>query len=130
MLRAFLFGPGRRGGTWGQAFSSWEPHLPPAGLLNATELVSHWTAVFEKRGIPEARESSEYIVAHVLGAKTVKCNIVKRVEGGREDLRKKTSGLFSPLRMLRFFSRNVLGSYLIIYPTNYYTVCQTLGVQG
>lgn len=80
MLRAFLFGPRRRGGTWGQAFSSWEPHLPPAGLLNATELVSHWTAVFEKRGIPEARESSEYIVAHVLGAKTVKCNIVKRGE--------------------------------------------------
>ncbi|XP_023389105.1 hemK methyltransferase family member 1 isoform X3 [Pteropus vampyrus] len=41
-----------------------------AGSLKATELVSHWTAVFEKRGIPEARESSEYIVAHVLGAKT------------------------------------------------------------
>ncbi|XP_036189347.1 MTRF1L release factor glutamine methyltransferase isoform X2 [Myotis myotis] len=69
MLRALLSGPGRRGGTWGRAFSSWRPHLPQAGL-SATELVSQWTAVFEKRGIPEARESSEYIVAHVLGAKT------------------------------------------------------------
>lgn len=70
MLRAFLSGPGRRGGTWGSAYSSWRPHRPVPGLLNATELVSHWTAIFEKEGIPEARESSEYIVAHVLGAKT------------------------------------------------------------
>lgn len=86
MLWALLSGPGRRGGTRGWAFSSWQPHLPLAGLLNAKELVSHWTAVFEKRGIPEAQASSEYIVAHVLGAKTVKCSIVKRAEeeGGRD----------------------------------------------
>lgn len=70
MLQAILSGLGRRGGTPAWAFSSSPPHLPQAGLLSATELVSHWTAVFEKRGIPEARESSEYIVAHVLGAKT------------------------------------------------------------
>lgn len=70
MLQAFLSGLGRRGGTRGWAFSSWRPHRPLPGLLNATELVRHWTAVFEKRGIPEAQESSEYIVAHVLGAKT------------------------------------------------------------
>lgn len=70
MLRAFLSGPGRRGGTWGSAYSSWRPRRPVPGLLNATELVSHWTAIFEKEGIPEAQESSEYIVAHVLGAKT------------------------------------------------------------
>ncbi|XP_013977664.1 MTRF1L release factor glutamine methyltransferase isoform X2 [Canis lupus baileyi] len=70
MLWALLSGPGRRGGTRGWAFSSWQPHLPLAGLLNAKELVRHWTAVFEKRGIPEAQASSEYIVAHVLGAKT------------------------------------------------------------
>lgn len=69
MLWALLSGSGKRGGTRGWASSSWQPHLPLAGL-SATELVSHWTAVFEKRGIPEARESSEYIVAHVLGAKT------------------------------------------------------------
>lgn len=70
ILWAFLSGPGRRGGTRGWPFSSWQPHLPLAGSLNATELVSHWTAIFEKRGIPEAQASSEYIVAHVLGAKT------------------------------------------------------------
>lgn len=70
MLRALLFGPGWRRGIWGCSFSSWQPHQPPAGLLSATEVVNHWAAVFEEKGIPEARESSEYIVAHVLGAKT------------------------------------------------------------
>ncbi|XP_014932597.3 MTRF1L release factor glutamine methyltransferase isoform X6 [Acinonyx jubatus] len=70
MLQALLSGLGRKGGTRGWAFSSWQPYLPLAGLLSATEVVSHWTAVFEKRGIPEAQASSEYIVAHVLGAKT------------------------------------------------------------
>ncbi|XP_058415423.1 MTRF1L release factor glutamine methyltransferase isoform X2 [Diceros bicornis minor] len=70
MLRALVSGLGRRGGTQVWAFSSWQTHLPLAGLLSATEVVSYWTAVFEKRGIPEARDSSEYIVAHVLGAKT------------------------------------------------------------
>lgn len=69
MLRALLSGPGRRGGAPSQAFSSWGPRPPQAGW-SAAELVSQWAAVFEKRGVPEARESSEYIVAHVLGAKT------------------------------------------------------------
>ncbi|XP_021093753.1 hemK methyltransferase family member 1 isoform X2 [Heterocephalus glaber] len=71
MLWTLVSGPsGRRGGAQGRAFSLWPPRPPLPRLLNATELVSHWTGVFEKRGIPEARESSEYIVAHVLGAKT------------------------------------------------------------
>ncbi|XP_003409913.1 MTRF1L release factor glutamine methyltransferase [Loxodonta africana] len=70
MLWALLSGPGRKGGIQSWAFSSWPPHSPLAGLVSATQLVSHWTTVFEERGIPEARESSEYIVAHVLGAKT------------------------------------------------------------
>ncbi|XP_045435502.1 MTRF1L release factor glutamine methyltransferase isoform X2 [Pipistrellus kuhlii] len=69
VLRALLTGPGRRGGTLGRAFSSRRPRLPQAGR-SAIELVSQWAAVFEKRGVPEPRESSEYIVAHVLGAKT------------------------------------------------------------
>ncbi|XP_008051589.1 hemK methyltransferase family member 1 [Carlito syrichta] len=70
LLWALLTGPGRRAGIPGWISSSWQPHRPLAGLSSATELVSHWTGVFEKRGIPEARVSSEYIVAHVLGAKT------------------------------------------------------------
>lgn len=40
------------------------------GLLTAPDVVSYWQKVFEKNGIPEARESSEYIVSFVLGAKT------------------------------------------------------------
>lgn len=42
------------------------------GLVTATEMVSYWQEVFETNGIPEARESSQYIVSFVLGAKTVK----------------------------------------------------------
>ncbi|XP_045713442.1 MTRF1L release factor glutamine methyltransferase isoform X2 [Phyllostomus hastatus] len=56
MLRVLLSGPGWRGGTGSRAFSSWRRHLPQAGL-SATELVNEWTAVFEKEGVPEARES-------------------------------------------------------------------------
>ncbi|XP_049995256.1 MTRF1L release factor glutamine methyltransferase isoform X6 [Alexandromys fortis] len=61
---------GRRGAPQGWAPNSWKPRSSLSGQLNATEVVSHWTQVFEQRGIPEARKSSEYIVAHVLGAKT------------------------------------------------------------
>ncbi|XP_037760092.1 MTRF1L release factor glutamine methyltransferase isoform X3 [Chelonia mydas] len=38
--------------------------------MTATEMVSYWRGVFEANGIPEAQESSEYIVSYVLGAKT------------------------------------------------------------
>lgn len=41
-------------------------------LVTATDVVNYWQKVFETNGIPEARESSEYIVSFVLGAKTVK----------------------------------------------------------
>uniref|UniRef100_A0A8D0G5P3 HemK methyltransferase 1, mitochondrial release factors N(5)-glutamine n=1 Tax=Sphenodon punctatus TaxID=8508 RepID=A0A8D0G5P3_SPHPU len=41
-----------------------------AEQVTTTELVSYWRDVFEANGIPEAQESSEYIVSHVLGAKT------------------------------------------------------------
>ncbi|XP_040850476.1 MTRF1L release factor glutamine methyltransferase isoform X3 [Ochotona curzoniae] len=71
VLRPLLSCPERirRAQGWTSS-SSGQPHAPLAGLWSATGLVSHWTEVFKKRGIPEARESSEYIVAHVLGAKT------------------------------------------------------------
>ena len=109
MLRALVSGLGRRGGTQVWAFSSWQTHLPLAGLLSATEVVSYWTAVFEKRGIPEARDSSEYIVAHVLGAKTVKCSVIKRVgRRGRQHPGEETVRLFhstesAELRVMGFF---------------------------
>ncbi|KAH1167667.1 MTRF1L release factor glutamine methyltransferase isoform X1 [Mauremys mutica] len=38
--------------------------------VTATELVSYWQGVFEANGIPEAQESSKYIVSYILGAKT------------------------------------------------------------
>ncbi|XP_025910865.1 hemK methyltransferase family member 1 [Apteryx rowi] len=41
-----------------------------SGLVTATDVVKYWQKVFETNGIPEAQESSEYIVSFVLGAKT------------------------------------------------------------
>ncbi|XP_005435610.2 MTRF1L release factor glutamine methyltransferase isoform X1 [Falco biarmicus] len=40
------------------------------GFVTATDVVNYWQKVFETNGIPEARESSEYIVSFALGAKT------------------------------------------------------------
>lgn len=71
ILWTLLSGPrGRTGASQGWSFNSWKLRSSLTGLLSATGVVSQWTQVFEERGIPEARESSEYIVAHVLGAKT------------------------------------------------------------
>lgn len=43
-----------------------------SGLVTAADLVSYWQNVFEVNEVPEALASSEYIVSHILGAKTVK----------------------------------------------------------
>ncbi|KAM9374806.1 MTRF1L release factor glutamine methyltransferase [Phaethornis superciliosus] len=52
-------------------WSSWRQSCSVRpGLVTATGVVSYWQKVFEANGIPEARESSEYIVSFVLGAKT------------------------------------------------------------
>ncbi|NXN22635.1 HEMK1 methyltransferase, partial [Nycticryphes semicollaris] len=40
------------------------------GLMTAIDVVNYWQKVFETNRIPEARESSEFIVSFVLGAKT------------------------------------------------------------
>ncbi|XP_041081388.1 uncharacterized protein LOC121298351 [Polyodon spathula] len=56
-------------------FGSGEPHgapcVPPARPLGADECVSLWEQLFCERAVSEPRLSSEYIVAHVLGAKTI-----------------------------------------------------------
>lgn len=136
MLRVLLSGSGWRGGTGGRAFSSWRRHRPQAGLLSAAELVNEWTAVFEKEGIPEARESSEYIVAHVLGAKTVKCSVVvgggTRGRRGRKDLGEETCRFCCPpesadLRVMWFFWVTAFGKYLFTHPANSHHVCQAGG---
>ncbi|XP_013915926.1 PREDICTED: hemK methyltransferase family member 1 [Thamnophis sirtalis] len=41
-----------------------------ANLVSAVDVVKYWQSVFEENNIPEALTSSEYIVSHVLGAKT------------------------------------------------------------
>ncbi|XP_074054146.1 MTRF1L release factor glutamine methyltransferase isoform X2 [Macrotis lagotis] len=78
-----LWSLGPQGVKWMGAFPSPLALLLPrsisghrAPLVTATALVNHWTQVFEERGVPEARESSQYIVAHVLGAKTELVNLV------------------------------------------------------
>ncbi|XP_069721971.1 MTRF1L release factor glutamine methyltransferase isoform X2 [Phaenicophaeus curvirostris] len=38
--------------------------------VTATDVANYWQTMFETNGVPEARESSEYIVSFVLGAKT------------------------------------------------------------
>ncbi|NXF93321.1 HEMK1 methyltransferase, partial [Eubucco bourcierii] len=40
------------------------------GFVTASDVVKYWQKVFETNGVPEAQESSEYIVSFVLGAKT------------------------------------------------------------
>ncbi|XP_069868094.1 MTRF1L release factor glutamine methyltransferase-like [Dipodomys merriami] len=74
MWWTILAGPRERTGvTLSQPFSSQQTHSHLHGELSATELVSCWTEMVEKTGIPEALECSKYIVAHTLRVKTVKC---------------------------------------------------------
>lgn len=39
---------------------------------SAEDLARHWRNVFQDGGVPEAKESSEILIAHALGAKTVR----------------------------------------------------------
>lgn len=62
-------------GRWSQILSPKRSSLRQScsakpGVMTATDVVNCWQKVFETNGIPEARESSEYIVSFVLGAKT------------------------------------------------------------
>ncbi|XP_039627209.1 MTRF1L release factor glutamine methyltransferase isoform X1 [Polypterus senegalus] len=44
---------------------------PPPGPLQVNSCIQFWKQVFSQHKIPEPEASSEYIVAHVLGAKTI-----------------------------------------------------------
>ncbi|XP_023150668.2 MTRF1L release factor glutamine methyltransferase [Amphiprion ocellaris] len=43
----------------------------PAGRITALEAVDFWRRHFEERGVMEPDQSSQHIIAHVLGAKTI-----------------------------------------------------------
>ncbi|CAG07002.1 unnamed protein product, partial [Tetraodon nigroviridis] len=43
----------------------------PAGRISALEALDIWKRRFAEEGVPEPASSSHYIIAHLLGAKTV-----------------------------------------------------------
>ncbi|XP_047438796.1 MTRF1L release factor glutamine methyltransferase [Mugil cephalus] len=43
----------------------------PAGRITALQAVDIWKKHFEQRGVTEPHQSSQYIIAHLLGAKTI-----------------------------------------------------------
>lgn len=43
----------------------------PAGRITALEALDIWKRHFTVEGVPEPGSSSNYIIAHLLGAKTV-----------------------------------------------------------
>lgn len=45
----------------------------PAGRITALQAVDVWKRHFEERGVTEPHHSSQYIIAHLLGAKTIEC---------------------------------------------------------
>ncbi|XP_066553779.1 MTRF1L release factor glutamine methyltransferase [Amia ocellicauda] len=47
------------------------PPLPSVGRPTVEGCVALWEGLFHERGVPEPRLSSEYIIAHILGAKTL-----------------------------------------------------------
>lgn len=60
-----------------QGFGNFEPvrscSAPPlpAGQITVLQAVATWKEHFIQRGVPEPEHSSQYIIAHLLGAKTV-----------------------------------------------------------
>ncbi|XP_025042790.1 MTRF1L release factor glutamine methyltransferase isoform X2 [Pelodiscus sinensis] len=75
MLSGLLNCCEREGGRPSKCCSLNPHHLLPrqnfSAKPTAAELVRYWHGVFEANRIPEAQESSEYIISYVLGAKTI-----------------------------------------------------------
>ncbi|XP_036593375.1 MTRF1L release factor glutamine methyltransferase [Trichosurus vulpecula] len=82
-----------------------------APLVTATALVNHWAQLFEERGVPEARESSEYIVAHVLGAKTFQSLLASQRSTSVTDLQQKQIGELCARRLQRMPVQYVIGEW-------------------
>lgn len=103
MLRALLSGLGWRKGIWGCAFSSWQPHQPPVGLLSAT---GKWSATGQRslreKGIPEARNPVDTLWLMSLEPKQLSAVLGG---GGQEGRRGRAPGkeypaFSTPLRVL------------------------------
>uniref|UniRef100_F7B9I4 peptide chain release factor N(5)-glutamine methyltransferase n=1 Tax=Monodelphis domestica TaxID=13616 RepID=F7B9I4_MONDO len=82
---------------------------PPS--VTARALVNHWAQLFEERGVPEARESSEYIVAHVLGAKTFQSLSASQRCAPITDLQQEQIGELCTRRLQRMPVQYVIGEW-------------------
>lgn len=59
-------------GIWGShAVRTCSAPALPAGRITALQAVDLWRRHFEERGVTEPDHSSQYIIAHLLGAKTI-----------------------------------------------------------
>ncbi|KFZ53731.1 HemK methyltransferase family member 1, partial [Podiceps cristatus] len=81
------------------------------GLMTATDLVNYWQKVFESNGIPEARESSEYIVSFVLGAKTFQSLNSKSLSTPLTAMQQEQIQQLSKKRLQRMPVQYVLGEW-------------------
>ncbi|NXJ64713.1 HEMK1 methyltransferase, partial [Rostratula benghalensis] len=81
------------------------------GLMTAIDLVNYWQKVFETNGIPEARESSEYIVSFVLGAKTFQSLNSKSLHAPVTALQQEQIQQLSNKRLERMPVQYVLGEW-------------------
>ncbi|XP_030914073.1 MTRF1L release factor glutamine methyltransferase isoform X2 [Geospiza fortis] len=81
------------------------------GLMTATDMVNYWQKVFETNGIPEAQESSQYIVSFVLGAKTFQSLDSKSLHTPLTALQQEHIQQLSHKRLQRMPVQYVLGEW-------------------
>ncbi|CAN8186009.1 unnamed protein product [Coccothraustes coccothraustes] len=81
------------------------------GLVTATDMVKYWQKVFETNGIPEAQESSQYIVSFVLGAKTFQSLDSKSLHTPLTALQQEQIQQLSHKRLQRMPVQYVLGEW-------------------
>ncbi|XP_021384881.2 MTRF1L release factor glutamine methyltransferase [Lonchura striata] len=81
------------------------------GFMTATDMVHYWQKVFETNGIPEAQESSQYIVSFVLGAKTFQSLDSKSLHTPLTALQQEQIQQLSHKRLQRMPVQYVLGEW-------------------